>query len=57
MTSPPSDRSAAVPRPAAAARRNLSQGTWDMLSGGSDSEATLRRNRMALDPVDYLPAR
>ena len=35
----------------AAARRNLSQGTWDMLSGGSDSEATLRRNRMALDSL------
>ncbi|MBC7778492.1 MAG: alpha-hydroxy-acid oxidizing protein [Proteobacteria bacterium] len=35
----------------AAARRSLSQATWDMLSGGSDSEATLRRNRMALDSL------
>jgi isopentenyl diphosphate isomerase/L-lactate dehydrogenase-like FMN-dependent dehydrogenase len=35
----------------AAARRSLAQATWDMLSGGSDSEATLRRNRMALDSL------
>lgn len=34
-----------------AARRTLSQSVWDMLSGGSDSEATLRRNRMALDSL------
>jgi glycolate oxidase len=32
-----------------AARRNLSRPLWDMLSGGSDSETTLRRNRLALD--------
>jgi len=34
-----------------AARRTLSQAHWDMLSGGSDSEATLRRNRLALDSL------
>jgi len=34
-----------------AARRTLSQSHWDMLSGGSDSEATLRRNRLALDSL------
>ena len=33
----------------AAAKRNLSQSVWDMLSGGSDSEMTLRRNRYAID--------
>jgi isopentenyl diphosphate isomerase/L-lactate dehydrogenase-like FMN-dependent dehydrogenase len=33
----------------AAARRNLSQDLWDHLSGGSDSETTLARNRQALD--------
>jgi isopentenyl diphosphate isomerase/L-lactate dehydrogenase-like FMN-dependent dehydrogenase len=33
----------------AAARRNLSQDLWDHLSGGSDSETTLTRNRQALD--------
>jgi glycolate oxidase len=32
-----------------AARRNLSQDLWDHLSGGSDSETTLKRNRHALD--------
>jgi isopentenyl diphosphate isomerase/L-lactate dehydrogenase-like FMN-dependent dehydrogenase len=32
-----------------AARRNLTQELWDHLSGGSDSETTLLRNRMGLD--------
>lgn len=34
-----------------AARRNLSQHLWDHLSGGSDSETTLLRNRQALDSL------
>ena len=34
-----------------AARRNLSQSLWDTLSGGSDSETTLLRNRQALDSL------
>ena len=34
-----------------AARRNLSQTLWDTLCGGSDSETTLRRNRLALDSL------
>ena len=34
-----------------AARRNLSTGLWDHLSGGSDSETTLIRNRQALDAL------
>ena len=34
-----------------AARRNLPRPAWDMLSGGSDSETTLRRNRLALDAL------
>ena len=33
------------------ARRNLSQELWDHLSGGSDSETTLRRNRLGLDAL------
>src|SRR5688572_32325134 len=33
----------------ATARKNLSQDLWDHLSGGSDSETTLLRNRQALD--------
>ena len=36
---------------AIAARRNLSQVLWDTLCGGSDSETTLRRNRLALDSL------
>jgi glycolate oxidase len=36
---------------AIAARRNLSQMLWDTLCGGSDSETTLRRNRLALDSL------
>ena len=36
---------------AMAARRNLSQTLWDTLCGGSDSETTLRRNRLALDSL------
>ncbi len=33
------------------ARRNLSRFQWDTLCGGSDSETTLRRNRMAIDSL------
>src|SRR5689334_21797539 len=33
------------------ARQNLSRFQWDTLCGGSDSETTLRRNRMALDTL------
>jgi len=33
------------------ARRNLSQALWDHLSGGSDSETTLARNRQGLDSL------
>lgn len=33
------------------ARENLSRFQWDTLCGGSDSETTLRRNRMALDSI------
>ena len=36
---------------AMAARRNLSNLLWDTLCGGSDSETTLRRNRLALDSL------
>ena len=35
----------------ATARRNLSPALWDHLSGGSDSETTLWRNRQALDSL------
>ena len=38
-----------------AARKNLQQGAWDYLVGGSESETTLRRNRLAFDRVAFRP--
>ncbi|MGH7844877.1 MAG: alpha-hydroxy acid oxidase [Candidatus Binatia bacterium] len=38
-----------------AARRNLSQDVWDYLSGGSESEATMRRNRMGFETLAFRP--
>ena len=38
-----------------AARRNLNQGIWDYLVGGTETETTLRRNRQALDSVAFRP--
>lgn len=37
------------------ARRRLEQGAWDYLVGGSESETTLRRNRLAFDKVAFRP--
>ena len=37
------------------ARRRLSDGLWDYLVGGSESETTLRRNRQALDSIAFRP--
>src|SRR5712692_4721621 len=38
-----------------AARRRLNQGAWDYLVGGSESETTLRRNRLAFDRIAFRP--
>ena len=38
-----------------AARRNLAQGTWDSLVGGTESETTMRRNRAAFDRIAFRP--
>ena len=38
-----------------AARRRLSQGPWDYLVGASESETTMRRNRLALDRIAFRP--
>lgn len=38
-----------------AARTNLDRNNWDYLIGGSESETTLARNRMALDAVGFRP--
>ena len=37
------------------ARRNLSQGSWDYLMGGAETETTLERNRRALDSLAFRP--
>jgi glycolate oxidase len=37
------------------ARRRVSQGVWDYLVGGSESETTLRRNRHAFDRIAFRP--
>jgi glycolate oxidase len=38
-----------------AARRNLEQGPWDYLTGGSESETTMRRNRLGFDRLAFRP--
>ena len=37
------------------ARRNLAQGAWDYLVGGSESETTMRRNRLSFDRIAFRP--
>jgi glycolate oxidase len=39
----------------AKARANLDQNNWDYIVGGTETETTLRRNRMALDSVAFRP--
>ena len=39
----------------ARARQNLNQNDWDYIVGGTESETTLRRNRMALDSIAFRP--
>jgi glycolate oxidase len=39
----------------ARARANLNQNDWDYIVGGTETETTLRRNRMALDSIAFRP--
>jgi isopentenyl diphosphate isomerase/L-lactate dehydrogenase-like FMN-dependent dehydrogenase len=39
----------------AKARANLNQNSWDYIVGGTETETTLRRNRMALDELAFRP--
>ena len=39
----------------AKARASLHQNEWDYIVGGSETETTLRRNRMALDSIAFRP--
>lgn len=38
-----------------AARKNLTQDIWDYLSGGAESESTMRRNRLGFDYLALRP--
>jgi isopentenyl diphosphate isomerase/L-lactate dehydrogenase-like FMN-dependent dehydrogenase len=38
-----------------AARMNLAPGPWDYMAGGTETETTLRRNRLALDSIAFRP--
>lgn len=38
-----------------AARRNLAPGPWNYLVGGTETETTVRRNRLALDSIAFRP--
>jgi glycolate oxidase len=38
-----------------AARQKLEQGPWDYLVGGSESETTMRRNRLGFDQLAFRP--
>src|SRR5438128_10043843 len=38
-----------------AARQKLDQATWDQLVGGSESETTMRRNRLGFDLLAFRP--
>ena len=39
----------------AKARRNLNQNDWDYIVGATETETTLRRNRLALDSLGFRP--
>ena len=39
----------------AAARRNLAPGPWAYLTGATETETTMRRNRQALDAIAFRP--
>src|ERR1700733_5644052 len=39
----------------AKARQNLNQNDWDYIVGATETETTLRRNRLALDSIAFRP--
>jgi len=49
------DEFASLQQVAKAARRNLTKFVWDYLTGGAESEITIRRNRLALDSLALRP--
>jgi isopentenyl diphosphate isomerase/L-lactate dehydrogenase-like FMN-dependent dehydrogenase len=55
MSSGLEDRFATLHEIVRAARRNLAPGPWDYLTGGTETETTVKRNRQALDSVAFRP--
>jgi len=55
MTSPVAEQFLTLHEIVAAARRNLAPGPWNYLVGGTETETTVRRNRLALDSIAFRP--
>src|SRR5262245_61385103 len=55
MTSGLEDRFQTLHEIFKAAHQNLAPGPWDYLTGATETETTLRRNRMAIDSVAFRP--
>lgn len=55
MSIEPARQFATVHEIVKAARKNLTQGVWDYVVGGTDTETTLRRNRQSLDSIAFRP--
>lgn len=52
---PDGDGPATLPELVRAARLRAAPGVWDMVSGGAESETTLRRNREAMERYAFVP--
>jgi len=51
----PSEKFLTLQEIVAAARRNLAPGPWNYLAGATETETTMRRNRLALDSIAFRP--
>jgi isopentenyl diphosphate isomerase/L-lactate dehydrogenase-like FMN-dependent dehydrogenase len=49
------DALATIPEIIQAARLRMAPGVWDMVAGGAESEATLRRNREVMETLAFQP--
>ena len=55
MNAPPVEEFLTLQEIIVAARSNLPPGPWSYLVGGTETETTLRRNRLALDSLAFRP--
>src|SRR6185312_15355837 len=55
MTSELEDKFQTLHEIVRAARMNLAPGPWDYLVGGTETETTLRRNRLGIDSLALRP--